>query len=160
MANVPSATAVVSTGREPDVVATTVNAFTSLSLEPPLILICLALTSRTREAVLSQRQFGVNVLAETQLSAARLCARLDKEPGGLGVEWSDGYPLFRESVATLSCRVADEFPGGDHTIIVGLVEACWAEADRTPLIFHRGSFWGPPSGPLAEQVHTRAKERR
>ncbi|MBV9228060.1 MAG: flavin reductase family protein, partial [Chloroflexi bacterium] len=102
----------------------TATSFCSLSLDPPLILTCLARSADCYSAFLDNPFFAVNVLSDRQRHLSQLFATKGNrkyrdtqfEEGRLGV------PLLPDSLARLECRVQDIYPGGDHCILVGLVE--------------------------------------
>ena len=115
----------------------TVSAFISLSLDPPLVLVALCRSSDLIEFMHEDRRFGVNILAAGQEQVGFLCGR--KGPDKLdGVPWTerDGLPRLDGSAAWLACDLHDELPGGDHVVIVGRVTACEA-AEIEPLVYHR-----------------------
>lgn len=121
----------------------TVTAFSSLSLEPPLVLVCIDHDARMLPLLKSATHFGVNVLAASQEPLARRFS--DPERDGLdGVPYhagSRGVPLLEEALAQLECRRADTCPGGDHTIISGLVESA-SFHNGPPLLYFRGAYRG------------------
>jgi len=120
----------------------TVNSFTSVSLDPPLVLVCIDRLASSHDALREAGRFAVNILAREQ---ATLAARFASEPSAerfMELEWADGpggEPVFPDGVAWLSCSLRAVHPGGDHSILVGEVEALQA-SDREPLVFHRGAF--------------------
>ena len=122
-------------------VGLTVNSFSSLSLDPPMILWCLTLESGLVELFKPGRKFNVNILSENQEDIALKFA----QPGedrlqGVGVHLDrDGVPLLEKTSGTLNCQVRETYPGGDHIIIVAKVVR-YRETDKPPLLFHKGSF--------------------
>jgi len=120
------------------------NAFSSLSLEPPLVLVCAARTSRTRPVLVAAGAFTINFLAADQEDVCRSLARKDDdkfaditwEPGPLG------HPRIAGAVGYLDCTLHSMLPGGDHVIFTGFVSAAESN-DAAPLIFHRGKFASP-----------------
>ena len=121
----------------------TANAVTSLSLEPPLMVVCFALTSRTRGAVEHSRRFGVHFLAHDQEDvAARFASKLPEHEKFDGLRWSEraGVPSIDGCLAWLGCELRDLHPGGDHLIGVGEVIDLW-RGDGEPLVFFRGDYW-------------------
>jgi len=121
----------------------TANAVTSLSLEPPLMIVCFALTSRTLAAVEDSRRFGVQFLAHDQGDvAARFASKLPEREKFDGLEWSEraGVPSIDGCLAWLGCELRDLHPGGDHLIGVGEVVDLWQVAGD-PLVFYRGDYW-------------------
>jgi flavin reductase (DIM6/NTAB) family NADH-FMN oxidoreductase RutF len=119
----------------------TVSAFSSLSLNPPLILICIDNHSSLVEHLAEGCSFAVNILGEDQETLSRRFA--SKEPNrfeGVGYkEGLSGSPLLDHALATLECKVVHNYAGGDHTIVVGEVEAT-ALTDHKPLLYFRGGY--------------------
>ncbi len=121
----------------------TANAVTSLSLEPPLMIVCFALTSRTLAAVEHSRRFGVQFLAHDQEEvAARFASKMPEEEKFDGLTWAErsGVPSIEGCLAWLGCELRDLHPGGDHLIGVGEVVDLWQVAGD-PLVFFRGDYW-------------------
>jgi flavin reductase (DIM6/NTAB) family NADH-FMN oxidoreductase RutF len=122
----------------------TANAVCSVSLDPPLILVCVARKAATHDVIARAGIFTVNVLADAQqqesaLFASPSCA--DKF-AHIQHDISDsGAPLLSGSLAWIECRVWAAYPGGDHTIFVGRVIAgeCSDDSER-PLVFYRGGY--------------------
>lgn len=120
----------------------TANAVVSLSLEPPMMLACLDLGSRTLVAVEHARIFGINVLAGDQADVARRFSTKDPHPEkweGVPSTERAGTPMIEGSAIWLACDLAEVHGGGDHAIVTGLVtDVETREAD--PLIFHGGDY--------------------
>ncbi len=140
---------VITTGVEGREVGTTVNSFTSVSLDPPLVLFCLHKQSRLHESLRETGGFAVNFLAAHQESLARSfagkrAAAFDEVAHHRSAE---GVPVLSEALAHLMCRTVDEYPGGDHTIILGeVVEIGIPEPRKDPLIFFEGTLGTLPGG--------------
>jgi flavin reductase (DIM6/NTAB) family NADH-FMN oxidoreductase RutF len=120
----------------------TANAVASLSLEPPMMLACLDLGSRTLIAVEHARRFAINVLAGDQAELARRFSTKDPHPEKWeGVSSSErvGVPMIEGSAIGLACELAEVHRGGDHAIVTGLVTEA-AAGEATPLIFHDGEY--------------------
>ncbi|WP_224404053.1 flavin reductase family protein [Pseudonocardia sp. ICBG1034] len=117
-----------------------VNSFTSLSLDPPLVLFCPALASSTWPGIRAAGRFAVDVLATRHAALAGVFARSggDKFAGVPLRETADGLPAIEGAVARLVCSVDAVHPGGDHEIVVGRVQHAEHEDDLDPLLFHRG----------------------
>lgn len=133
----------VVTAPGPTPCASTVNAITSVSLDPPLVLVCLRDDSRTLAGLLESGRFGVNVLHEDQGALAQRFAK--RGSAWDGIEYAEGAatgaPLLHGALATLECAVHDIADGGDHRIVVGRVLAVAHPEDHAPpLIFYRGAF--------------------
>lgn len=120
---------------------TTASAVTSLSLEPPMLLVCMNKQSETGRAVAASRHFGVNILGAGQADLAERFARKGGEKfAGVPVSagtW--GEPLFDEALATLECRVDEETTGGTHYVFLAVVES-GAARGGAPLAYFRGEF--------------------
>lgn len=116
----------------------TLNSFTSVSLDPPLILISIARTARACEG-LAGRPFTVNVLAENQLDLALHFA--GKTRAGLKVPWVAGSdaPRLRGGVAWMECRPWAAYDGGDHVLFLGEVVHYDSRRGK-PLLFYSGDF--------------------
>jgi len=134
---------VVTSGRPGTATGTTVNSFTSVSLDPPLVLFCLHRRSRLYPVLRETDGFVVNVLSHQQEAlawafAGRGPTTLDDVPH----DWSPaGLPVLRAALASLTCRLVTEYDGGDHWILLGQVVDMGAGdgADR-PLIFYQGAM--------------------
>lgn len=125
-------------------IGVTVNSFSSVSLEPPLVLWSLARKAWSLPTFQAARGFAVNILASDQESVCRAFSR-NVEDRFAGVDWTrglDGLPLIDGAVATLQCQHWARYDGGDHEIFVGQVLDC-SNAERDPLIFHRGRLGLP-----------------
>jgi flavin reductase (DIM6/NTAB) family NADH-FMN oxidoreductase RutF len=124
----------------------TVNSFTSVSLEPRLILVCLGRSARGKSALLRNGVFAVNVLAADQEALSRRFARADRPRGaetfaGIELEVAEtGSPILAEAAAYLDCELATVHIAGDHVIVLGRVVAFGCEERRSPLIFHAGRY--------------------
>jgi flavin reductase (DIM6/NTAB) family NADH-FMN oxidoreductase RutF len=137
-------TVVATRDREGEPLGLTVNAFTSVSLEPPLVLVCLHVDADAHDPVLEAGHFGVSILTSDQEELAFRFAQAESDTRFRGVEYEDGplgSPLLRGSLGWLECRVEEVFPGGDHSIVVGEVVAC-EPREGDPLAFFRGNLKG------------------
>ncbi|MBD0862305.1 flavin reductase family protein [Gordonia sp. zg691] len=118
----------------------TVNSFTSVSLDPPLVLVSLMRTSRALTYLL-ERPFTINVLGADQLTTALQFA--GKPDAGAPIEWivDDGVPRINGSLAYFQCTPWAGYDGGDHVLVIGRVRAYGQQDDTRPLLFYRGT-WG------------------
>jgi len=133
--------------------AMTANAFTSVSLDPPMVLCCVARTARMHEAILDASGFGVSMLSSEQESLARHFADRDR-PTGMAqfdrLDWfpgsRTGTPLLSGALAWLECDLAEVYEGGDHSIFLGLVRGA-SRGDGQTLLFLDGGFhrYDPPT---------------
>ena len=125
----------------------TASAISSVSLDPPLVLVCVSHKSQSHGSFRPGGKFAVNVLASDQEALARRFASstltgLEKFEG-VGYKKSPlGLPLIEDALADFECTIVHAYPGGDHTIFVGQVEALDAHGDlgREPLLYYRGRF--------------------
>jgi flavin reductase (DIM6/NTAB) family NADH-FMN oxidoreductase RutF len=119
----------------------TVTAFSSLSLEPPLVLICIDRRARLHDHLAVGGHFAVNILAEDQETVSRRFATSE------GDQFRDvgfttaatGSPLVQDAICAIECTIVDCLPGGDHTIIVGEVQAAHIREGK-PLLYFRGGY--------------------
>jgi flavin reductase (DIM6/NTAB) family NADH-FMN oxidoreductase RutF len=125
---------VVSTELDGEIHAMTANSFTSVSLEPPLVLVSIDRRARMHALLPKTRAFTVSVLAREQEDAAWHFAG---RPCLSGDPFEDG--AIRGAIARLECSVYASFDAGDHTLYLGLVEAL-DRAPGEPLLFHDGAF--------------------
>jgi flavin reductase (DIM6/NTAB) family NADH-FMN oxidoreductase RutF len=119
----------------------TISAFASLSLDPPLVLVCVDHKSQTYPALLEQGRFAVNVLALGHEAISRRFATTTPDKFD-GVEYADsplGLPLIEGAIAHIECTTVSTHVEGDHTILVGRVERTTAR-DGEPLLYFRGKY--------------------
>jgi flavin reductase (DIM6/NTAB) family NADH-FMN oxidoreductase RutF len=138
----PTGVTVVGTRHQPEgVCGLTVNAFASVSLEPPLVLVCVDRNSNTHNCVVASGVFTVNVLASGHEELATSFARKrdDKFDGVAHRVTDSGAPVMDDVVAWMECSVRDTFEGGDHTIFMGEVLHA-EEGDGRPLVFFRSGY--------------------
>jgi 3-hydroxy-9,10-secoandrosta-1,3,5(10)-triene-9,17-dione monooxygenase reductase component len=144
MAQLPTGVTVVTAMGEGGPAGATANAVASLSLDPPLMLACLDLGSRTLAAVQRAGRFGVNVLASDQAELALRFATKDPHPekwDGVGWREREDVPAIDGSLIWVACELRDLHDGGDHVIATGRVLDLDAAAGE-PLIFHEGAYRG------------------
>jgi flavin reductase (DIM6/NTAB) family NADH-FMN oxidoreductase RutF len=120
----------------------TVNSFCSLSLEPPLILVCIREDSFCLNLIEKGRTFGINILDETGEDLSRqFASRTASKFTNVSYRLSrEGIPILNTALATIECRLVNRYPGGDHSIIVG--EVLNAEVDHysQPLVYFRRGY--------------------
>jgi flavin reductase (DIM6/NTAB) family NADH-FMN oxidoreductase RutF len=137
-------TVITSVGADGHPVGTTANAVSSLSLDPPLLLVCFDRSSQTLEAVGAHGAFAVNVLAAPQQELSANFARRGLAAAWDGVRHRPGLtrsPRLHDVLATLECTVEHRFPGGDHEIVIGRVLAAeTGDTESPPLLFWRGRY--------------------
>lgn len=119
----------------------TANAFCSVSLDPPLVLVCVDKRLQTHEVIVQSEVFAVSILALYQMEwgdrfAGRYPAILDRFEG-IEVQGAvTGSPILPESLAWVDCELRHAYDGGDHTIFVGEVVASGAPGGAPPLLYH------------------------
>jgi flavin reductase (DIM6/NTAB) family NADH-FMN oxidoreductase RutF len=121
----------------------TIQSFSSLSLDPPMVLLCPAHSSTSWPKIAAARELVVNVLADDQGELARQFARTGTDKFA-GVSWepapTTGAPIVAGSLAWIECELGETFPGGDHLIAVCRVRTLSARSHGDPLVFYRSSF--------------------
>jgi len=126
--------------------AMTASAFTSVSLEPVLVLVCVDKEARFRDAVVESGTWAVSILSAAERRVADwfaikgrpLVGQLDRYPHHRGLT---GAALLDGSLAWLECRTRAVYDGGDHDIVLGAVlAAVEGQRDAAPLLYHRGRY--------------------
>jgi len=143
---------VVTTGSETPC-GMTANSFTSVSVDPPLVLVCVTRGSALYRALLREGSFAVSVLGAHQEDLARYFADHARPRGAAefaAVDWSPGpstgAPVLHGALAWFDCTVVASYEGGDHEIFLGSVLASEAGPERDALLFHCGGFRRSPLG--------------
>lgn len=134
----PVAVVTSSVGGEPH--GTTISAFTSLSLDPPLVIVALDHKSALLQKIRDAGRFGINVLGRDQEEWAMRFARKG-EDDFIGVDWSwdKGIPRLTGAPGWIACQSYGCLPGGDHAIVLGLVTECQT-TPAAPLVYHERTF--------------------
>ena len=120
----------------------TVNSFTSVSLDPPLLLVCLAKQAASAAPLTQADSFAVNVLQTGQQPASIRFATRDEDRFGT-TPWSrgeGGAPILEESLGVFECERYAVYDGGDHHILVGRVVKASFDASLDPLLYFRGRY--------------------
>jgi flavin reductase (DIM6/NTAB) family NADH-FMN oxidoreductase RutF len=137
---------IVTVEREPGQVhGMTANSFTSVSLDPPLVSICVDEESRLLSFLKARRCFGVSILKDSQQALSGYYAIGEQSPEadarlGIRCRWTaSGIPVLEDALAQLTCNVVSEYLAGDHTIFLGEVENAEV-ADGQPLLYFRGQY--------------------
>jgi flavin reductase (DIM6/NTAB) family NADH-FMN oxidoreductase RutF len=123
-------------------VGVTISAFTSLSLEPPLVLFCLGNKTKNLQAFTNGSGFAVNILAEDQGEVSELFAgQNDDKFASIPFTGSEsGCPLLAGCLASLECSPVATHDGGDHVIVVGKVDRVQRAREGRPLLRYRGNY--------------------
>lgn len=120
----------------------TANSFSSLSLEPPLVLWSLQNSSEVYKFFAAPQSFAINILSDTQTDLSNLYSRkgdhlMDAEHYRLGMS---NAPVLNDALVTFECKLHATHDGGDHLIIVGRVENFISEGTGKPLLFYCGTY--------------------
>ena len=119
----------------------TVNSFTSVSLDPVLVLVCFDKNLSSLQAFKDSMRFGVSILAENQEDVSRLFAKKDSErPENLYFDGNLGIPLLKNSLAVMECETVATYPGGDHLIFLGEVKNAEILHPLRPILYFRGKY--------------------
>ncbi len=143
-----------------DVHGMTANAFASVSLNPPLMLVCVDHNARTHAHMHAKKRFGINILAEDQRGISEYYARpvathehAEEEAGARFDRTAHGTPVLHGALAYLECRLQSAQDAGDHTIFIAEVEAVVVR-DGEPLLYFRSQYHG-----IGEQVAEQRQKR-
>ena len=120
----------------------TVSAFCSVSLEPPLVLVCLDRSAELQPALVPGSAYAVNVLAEHQEALSRrFASEVDDRFEGVGyTRGGTGLPLLDDALAHLECRVEARVDAGDHVVVIGRVEFAQVNEGAGPLLYYRSGY--------------------
>ncbi len=120
----------------------TVSSFCSLSLEPPMVLVCVNHSSYCLALIEHAQTFGINILDEDSEGLSRhFASRTHSKFNGIAYSLSPlGVPLLDQALATIECRLANRFPGGDHSILTGEVVNAQVARYTQPLIYFRREY--------------------
>lgn len=137
---------VITTHGEADVYGMTANAFSSVSLDPPLVLVCVISGTRGAETIEQNGVFAVNILCEDQEPISRYFSSRERPSGRAGfaeiphTTAVTGSPILLGAGGFLDCRLVDRHEAGDHVIFIGEVVALGFESEFSPLLFHAGKY--------------------
>ena len=133
----------ITTAHDGEVRGMTANSFTSVSLDPLSVLVCVNREAITYRVLNGSRVFCVNILARDQEALSRACARPDAPEAGLhGVAYhlgATGAPILDHAIAYMDCRVAGSFEFGTHTMFIGEPVEVSASGGQ-PLLFYLGKY--------------------
>jgi flavin reductase (DIM6/NTAB) family NADH-FMN oxidoreductase RutF len=156
---------VITVDHEGEVHGMTANAFSSVSLDPLLVLVCVDQRARTHSHLHAKKRFGVNVLAGDQQVISEYYARsaqdhqhAEREAGARFDRTAHGTPVLHGALAYMECRLHTAQDAGDHTIFIAEVEEVLVR-DGDPLLYYRGAYraiGGPGSGPQDSEGSIRA----
>ncbi|MGD9632871.1 MAG: flavin reductase family protein [Pirellulales bacterium] len=137
----PTGVTVITARGEGGPIGMAANSFTSVSLEPPLVLVCPAKSSTTWPSIRAGGRFCANILAHNHADICRQFARPDVDRFA-GISWHERPtgPGLDEAVAWIECKIDNEYEAGDHVIVVASVGAIEAAETTEPLVFFRGGY--------------------
>jgi flavin reductase len=137
---------IITVDLEGEVQGMTANAFASVSLDPPLVLVCVEHSARTHAHLHAKKRFGINILAENQRAISEYYARAvhvhetaEAEAGARFDRTAHGTPILHGALAYLECRLQTAQDAGDHTIFIAEVEEVVVREGQ-PLTFFRGRY--------------------
>ena len=143
----PSGVAIVTSGDGSVVHGITVSAFSSLSLDPPQVLVCIARWSKINNLILSSNAFSVNILASDQVGLSDFFAKPGRDPVTTFTELevphsigASGCPVIKGVVAYFDCCVMMANESGDHSVFFGDVVAAAADESKVPLLFYKRAY--------------------
>lgn len=121
----------------------TANSLSSVSLDPPLISVCVGRDAESHDPLVRAGAFAVNVLSESQEEVARrFASAAQRESRWNGLDWEmapPGAPVLTGSHAWMACRIWKTVEAGDHTVVIGQVEGGQG-SDAGPLLYYRGRY--------------------
>lgn len=139
----PSGVTIVTSRAGETIHGMTVSAFSSVSLDPPLVMICADKASNTHPVIARGRVFATHILAQGQETLShRFASKADEWRRFEGIAWKRGVtgaPILPGALAVLECRVVADHDAGDHVIYIGEVEAV-VLGDAEPLLWYGGSY--------------------
>jgi len=123
-------------------VGITVNAFTSVSLEPPLVLVCLGNNTGCLEAFCEGEHFAINILDENQQALSKVFAgpQEHKFKDRTYETWDNDCPILSECLVNLECRRVNVFEAGDHVILLGRIEGIEYSNSGRPLLYYQSAY--------------------
>lgn len=142
MRRLATTVSVISVERDGHRNAMTATSVTSLSMEPPSLLVCVNSRTKFHRIVSTSEQFCVNILHEHQRHYSNIFARPVTDEEFARVSWlhDQGYCYLPDSQASVMCRKSGELTFGTHTIFIGTVEKVVLREDSAPLLFHDGQY--------------------
>ncbi|MEZ5764416.1 MAG: flavin reductase family protein [Xanthobacteraceae bacterium] len=152
-ARYPAGVVIVTTRDEEGVArGFTASSFTSVSADPPLVLACLNLTAECYPVFATAEKFAISILRPHHQELAERFAKrgVEKFVEGYFVDSHHGLPVVHDALATLICKKADQFPGGDHVILVGEVTEALLGDPGHGMVHYQRRFWGVGDGALSQ----------
>jgi flavin reductase (DIM6/NTAB) family NADH-FMN oxidoreductase RutF len=141
MSHFASGVTIVTTAHEGRLYGMTVASFASLSLHPPLVLVCVESSVKTHDAIIAAQKFGVSILSSEQTDvSSKFASRSDDKFAEVDVFGGElAVPLITGALTAIECRLHSQLPGGDHTIFVGEVVDVFTR-EGEPLLYFRSGY--------------------
>ncbi len=140
-------TVVASLDAQGEICGMTANSFSSVSLEPPMVLVCISYNATCYGSIVDRGAFSVNILGAQQQHVATGFAKRGNDKTSI-CDWSlteRRLPILQDSKVALECEIAEAFPGGDHAILLGrVVQIHHGASDEEPLLFCGGRLFSLP----------------
>lgn len=141
MGELPAGVAVITTRADDDPKGLVVTSLTAYTADPPSVLVSVAHTSRSYDALLEGSHFGVHVLRQGQDDVAdAFASKAEDKFAGLDWEWDGDVPCLDGPLAYLRCRTAKSFTHFDHTVLIGVIEHCDRNEEAEPMVYLRRRF--------------------
>jgi flavin reductase ActVB len=133
----------------------TASSFSSVSMLPPLVLLCLNRTAQCYDCFETSERFAVSILKPEHERLAKLVATRGADKfAGEDFRWGPhDLPIVRRALAVLSCRTTDRHPAGDHTILIGEVESVEIGGGREAMVHYARGFWS-----VGTEIETRGRQ--
>jgi flavin reductase (DIM6/NTAB) family NADH-FMN oxidoreductase RutF len=135
-------TVVAARDRDGEPCGLTVSSFASVSLVPPLVLVCIDRAATSHDRIVEAGGFGISILASTQTAVAERFAVEPAEGRFDDVAWNPsetGHPIIEGAAAWIDCEIHEVVPGGDHSILIGRAVA-EGVGGANSMVYHRGAF--------------------
>jgi flavin reductase (DIM6/NTAB) family NADH-FMN oxidoreductase RutF len=139
MGKFPTGVTVITTEVDGEPFGMTVNAFMSVSLNPKLVVISVGNQARMLKRIQQSKRYAINILSESQQELSAVFAG-QKNVNSVEFSTVDGLPVLKDSIATITCKVVEEFVAGDHTLFFGeVMDIITREGE--PLIYFQGKYY-------------------
>jgi flavin reductase (DIM6/NTAB) family NADH-FMN oxidoreductase RutF len=143
MGQLATGVTIITTRRNGEICGMTANAVTSLSLDPPLVLVAVDKKAQMHRQLTEARAFAMNILSDQQEALSqRFAARGPKETADLALTTAvTGAPILEDALAFVDCKLVEILPGGDHDIFIGEIVAGDVREGK-PLLYYAGKYGG------------------
>lgn len=147
LSHLASGVSIVTYSNEKEKGGITVTSFTSLSIEPPLVLVCIHQKATSHDKIVNAKHFAINLLDRDQedLSNQFATPTVDKnaliEKIGF-LNQNSSAPLLKNCLANIECELVNHFPGGDHSIFIGKPVSVFSDNSKKPLLYYGRKYYG------------------